>query len=220
MSWQPRENGKMGATKYRNASAVLVTPRGVARKVVAPMRNQCIPTTSEDTTESVRIPLHSTRGDNLYAVVDAVDVALVSAYRWHPLYKSNGAYAYAKATVNGKRQTILMHRLILGIDDPGIWGDHWDHNTLNNRRKNLRAVTPYENTMNRQLSHNGKSKHVGVSWDGHAQKWRARIRTGSIDQSLGLFASESDAANAYDKAARNYSGSEAIVSFLAEDDVS
>lgn len=43
--------GRIRATKYRNASAVLVTPRRATSKGLAPMLDQSTPTTTEDTTE-------------------------------------------------------------------------------------------------------------------------------------------------------------------------
>jgi hypothetical protein len=44
----------------------------------------------------------------------------------------------------------MLHRLLLGRAPDGLWWDHKNHNTLDNRRKNLRAITPSANAQNRR----------------------------------------------------------------------
>ena len=68
---------------------------------------------------------------------DPEDHELVSNYNW------NYVNGYAKS---GR---ILMHRLILGLTDPSIQGDHIDHNKINNCRANLRACNKSQNQWNR-----------------------------------------------------------------------
>jgi len=54
-----------------------------------------------------------------------------------------------------------------------------------------------------------KSKYTGVTWDGRAGKWRARILAGGEHRSLGQFENELDAAEAYNKAAAEKDADEA-----------
>lgn len=91
---------------------------------------------------------------------------------------------YAVCGKDGK--TILMHRLVMGIEDGSIHVDHADHDKLNNQRSNLRAGTQAENNRN--------SHFVGVGWHKAAGKWRAWSRYEC--RHLGLFDTELAALNA------------------------
>jgi hypothetical protein len=58
-------------------------------------------------------------------------------------------YVFGNTVVNGKRHTELLHRFLM--EEPkGLDVDHINHDTLDNRRVNLRAVTHAENLRNRK----------------------------------------------------------------------
>ena len=120
-------------------------------------------------------------------LVDEVDVELISRYNWSIV---NG---YVKA---GKT---LIHRLILGITDPNVFIDHVNHNTLDNRRANLRICTRSENQHNRKKQQS-TSRFKGVTR--FSGKWFAQIRHNNNYNYLGLFNCELTAAKAYDRASR------------------
>ncbi len=84
-----------------------------------------------------RIPL--TRGQ--FALVDDEDLPLVLGQRWYANRSSTGQY-YA---INGQR--LGMHRLITNCPK-GLEVDHINHDTLDNRRSNLRVCTHKENMRN------------------------------------------------------------------------
>jgi len=138
-----------------------------------------------------------------YAIVDEPDYHKVAPYKWHML---GGRYAVAK--VGGK--TILMHRLIMG-DLPGTAYDHRNGFGLDNRQSNLRKATQKENMRNcRKRQFHGKpdkitsSKYKGVSWRKDRHRWQAYIGSPSAEssrQSLGCYATEEEAATAYNAAA-------------------
>ena len=71
--------------------------------------------------------------------------------------------------------------------------DHIDGNGCNNVWRNLRAVTPRENAVNRRKPANNTSGTVGVAWHKQARKWHARIVLGRHDKSLGFFHNKEDA---------------------------
>lgn len=85
-------------------------------------------------------------------------VALVSDYDYEIITKDSkgkpclwqaakcGTNIYARRTirVNGKKQTIYMHRLIMNASKD-MQVDHKNGRTLDNRRCNLENVTPDEN---------------------------------------------------------------------------
>lgn len=94
-----------------------------------------------------RIPL--TRGQ--FALIDSDDYARVSPFRWlaMPTPTSGGSY-YAAANVkdaDGRRRTIYMHRLIANAPT-GKEVDHVNHETLDNRRSNLRLGSHLDNMRN------------------------------------------------------------------------
>jgi len=157
------------------------------------------------------IPLHGVKAAGRVAFVDADDYDLVMPYRWSVLEVPgrSGPYAIAKVTPGRKGTRKYMHQLITGYART----DHWNHDGLDNRRENLRDVTPRLNLANQRPRHRASSRYKGVvPRDG---KWEARIKgdgSGKV-HILGRFATELDAALAYDMAARHYFGQFACPNF-------
>lgn len=87
-----------------------------------------------------KIPLFGKLGLGKYALVDDEDVERVAGTKWHV---SDSGYAVNRY----KGKTLRMHRLINETPD-GLVTDHINHNRLDNRKKNLRAVTQKENVRN------------------------------------------------------------------------
>lgn len=78
------------------------------------------------------------------SIVDADNVSTLEKYNWAASWnKRLGAYyAMTSCAVNGKRVSLLMHRVILNMSvEDKRHCDHRDGNTLNNRRENLRPAT-------------------------------------------------------------------------------
>ncbi len=84
--------------------------------------------------------------------------------------------------------------------------DHRNEKKLDNRRSNLRAATTSQNRGNEGLRKNNTSGYKGVSWSEWAGKWMARIRVNYKHIHLGYFKWKTDAARAYNKAARKHFG--------------
>lgn len=138
------------------------------------------------------IPLRGKDGSiRAYAIVDDEDAPALMKYRWS--LTSNG-YARRGFWSQGKKHFVYMHRAILGICDPKVYGDHRDRDRLNNRRSNLREVTSAENHQNLGAGDKGASMYRGVGWMRSVGKWRAQHQIHGETVHLGLFTSEEEAA--------------------------
>ena len=87
-------------------------------------------------------------------MVDDADYDWLNQWKWYATAnRVGGFYAGRKVPVpGGGYHHILMHRQILGLGrfDPRQ-GDHIHHNTLDNRRSEIRVCTPQENSLNRRI---------------------------------------------------------------------
>ena len=140
---------------------------------------------------------------NMVALVDDEDYALLNKYKWHVSKYSNIFYA-ARTIKNpdGKQTTILMHREILGLKKGDKKeADHINHSGLDNRRCNLRICSHSENLCNKTPKKDGSSPYNGVSWNTHRKKWQANIRIDGKLKFLGRFSKPEQAALTYDLAA-------------------
>ena len=142
-----------------------------------------------------RIPL----SQGQYAIVDDKVYAKLSKYKWYALWCKDIHNYYAVRNIrlsNGKDTLQLMHRRILGLKrGDKRQGDHIDHNTLDNRRSNIRIVTNQENQHN-------KRRVRGYTKQGC--KYQAQIKVKGIKIRLGLFNTRSEARAAYLTAKRIY----------------
>ena len=139
------------------------------------------------------------------ALVDDADYEWLSAFKWYAHKRDNGDF-YAIQRIRNppdKEVQIRMHRMILyGVPEV----DHWNHNTLDNQRGNLRAATKSQNQANSRRHEDNRSGFKGVTWRKDAGKWVARIIASRRQIHLGFFTGIADAARAYDKAARENFG--------------
>jgi len=147
------------------------------------------------------IPL--TKGQ--FAIVDDADFDWLMQWRWHVSEKG-----YAIRYSNRKR--IRMHRFITGVP-LGEEVDHKNRNKLDNQRHNLRPATRAQQAYNRSKHKITTSPFKGVYWDKQKNKWHARIKLNRKFIHLGFFASDADAAKAYDEAAYIYFGEFAATNF-------
>lgn len=143
------------------------------------------------------------KNKNKYVVlVDDEDFEWLNKIRWRLLFGNDKIYACTGAHPN----VILMHRIILGITDRNIFGDHKDGNGLNCQRNNLRAANGTQNNANSNLNLKNKtSKYRGVYWNVQMQKYRASIQCVKPIH-LGYFDNQVNAAIAYNIAANKYFG--------------
>lgn len=137
-------------------------------------------------------------------LIDDADQMLVAGFAWRVQKITNSELMYARAWHN--RMLFLMHRLILGAA-PDDQVDHWNGNGLDNQRHNLRIASYSQQRANQGKQRNrltnrpSTSQYKGVCWDKSRSKWIASLGVRTNRRQLGRFASEEDAARAYDAAA-------------------
>ena len=107
---------------------------------------------------------------------------------------------YIRGKINNK--SIPIHRLI--VDCPkGLVVDHINGNKHDNRKINLRITTNQGNTQNKiNKIKNTTSKYFGVRKVASG-RWNASIKTNQVAMYLGTFATEEEAALAYNKKAED-----------------
>lgn len=112
-------------------------------------------------------------------------------------------------------RTILMHRAIMGVDDPRkvIFRDG---DPTNCTRENLVVKGPRFQPRQRTKK-GGSSQYRGVSWNRTKGMWQAYIRVDRKLKHLGFFEptpeGERKAAETYDEAARTRLGDMAVLNF-------
>lgn len=126
-------------------------------------------------------------------LIDDEDYDLLSKFTW----KINTS-GHVQTIRLGK--TILLHRFVLGIDNPDIIVDHRDRVKINCQKYNLRVTDIKGNSRNRTSI--GKSGHTGVYKVGN--KYRARIKVDGRNISLGNYTNIEEAINARKQAELKY----------------
>jgi hypothetical protein len=134
------------------------------------------------------------------AIVDAIDLEWVRRYRWYAKWdaKSGAYYVWTGMRYRdgeGKQQTMTesLHRMVMQAS-ARLNVDHQNHNTLDNRRANLRVVTHAQNMQNLKGARKGSSSGVrGVSWDAAYGKWKVGLKVNGRQIYLGRYDSLEDA---------------------------
>lgn len=149
------------------------------------------------------------------ALVDDADFEFLNQWKWIAIKDENTFYAARGEYKNGKQTTLQMHRVLLGLINPKIEGEHIDRNGLNNQRNNLRIANRSQNCSNRPSFKGSSSKYKGVSRFGNTNKWRARIQKDSVSKTIGIFNNEQEAALAYNNEAEKLHGDFAYLNKIA-----
>lgn len=143
-----------------------------------------------------------------FAIVDVEDYEWLNQWKWTAWWssKTRSFYAVRNEYITRKNvKRIIMSRQILNCPK-GMIADHKNHDTLNNRRYNLRIATTSQNTCNSGKRRNNTSGFKGVMLHPATGKWRARIKKNYKTIDLGCFKTPEEAHEAYKLAAKDLHG--------------
>lgn len=128
--------------------------------------------------DTIVIFIESPKHGHFEVLIDTEDVPKIENYRWCVKYypRDKVFYIVANTTIKNKRKMLKMHRLITNCPDQMVV-DHTNHNTLDNRKQNLRVCTDKQNKENiiRAKSHNKSSGLRGIYWDKQRKKWKVKL---------------------------------------------
>jgi hypothetical protein len=120
--------------------------------------------------------IRTTKGQ--FAVVGIDDFPLLSQLKWQAYWSDHTQSYYPKCawhdpTRKSRQRHISMSRLIMGVvDDPSVWVDHINHDTMNHRRNNLRLANAKQSARNRRIR-----RAQGLKWTTPASngRWIAQV---------------------------------------------
>lgn len=165
-----------------------------------------------------RVPVRS-RKQRMEAIIEAEDLPKVRGKNWNWSRRSDSDEIEIVLATMTERQTPLK-RIIMGVENAG--GEHRishiNGDPLDCRRANLVDKTSAEvargvSKMRERAGEPLSSKYKGVCWCEQRGRWLAQIRKDDVHRHLGRFEDEVEAAEAYDKAARELFGEFAHLNF-------
>lgn len=134
------------------------------------------------------ILLKKRTGETVETIINTEDYEKIKHIHW---YKAGD---YVRGFITSGDSGYSLHRMLMG-DPKGYFIDHINHNTLDNRKENLRVVTTGQNTQNMKgAMKNNKSCGIrGVTWCKSNSKWMARITVNKKRFTVGFFDNLEDA---------------------------
>lgn len=135
---------------------------------------------------------------------------------WQARGTGKWLYATTCLTSTKRRYYVHLHHAVLGPPPKGFVTDHINGNRFDNRRCNLRHCTNAENVRNAHAKPKGGSRFKGVYQNATSRKWRAQIGFKGRRIRIGEFATEIEAAVAYNLKAQELFGEFASLNPIPE----
>jgi hypothetical protein len=116
---------------------------------------------------------------------------------------ASSGYLTVSLFKNGNHESHTIHKLVAIVFKNHkpcghkLVVNHINFDRSDNRAVNLEITTQRKNTNKKHLK--SSSKYIGVYWCTQSKKWRSRIRINNKRKYLGLFKTELEASEAYQK---------------------
>ena len=167
--------------------------------------------------DSTKIELKRRNKDSLWTVIDTEDLERVLnfPYSWCAGYRKNTDSWYARSTihkldkVNHNSHGIYLNYFIADVDsNSGYCVDHENHNTLDNRKSNLRVTEILHNDRNRKGKNcNNTSGYRNVSCISNSKyPYRVQLMINGKNTPLGDFDDVDEAGTFAEKMRQKYYG--------------
>lgn len=133
-----------------------------------------------------------------YAIVDDEIFEIINQVKWYAQYSPGNRSFYVVRGIkldSNRWHLDRLHWWVIGRPLKGLFVDHINGNTLDNRRSNLRIVSNRENQSNQKRHRSGKL--VGSRFNKKTKKWSSKIRMNGKEIYLGYFSTEIEAHQAY-----------------------
>ena len=130
-------------------------------------------------------------GTRLEMVIDTSDLERADEHpwNWYAIWSKNSKSFYCQGNVNhnGFKTTIMFHRFLTKCPKDMVC-DHFNNDTLDNRRINIRVVTDAQNKQNHNGAQSNNTSGVrGVYWNKANGKWVAQMKVNAKQTYLGSF---------------------------------
>jgi hypothetical protein len=113
-------------------------------------------------------------------IIDTSDIDLVKDIKWHT-HKNRDGDLYCVSNKTGP-----IHRLIMNAPDNMVV-DHINHNTLDNRKENLRVCTNQQNVTSCKTHKSNISGCKGVYWSKDKNKWTVQVTINNKTKYIGRY---------------------------------
>lgn len=153
----------------------------------------------DEENQIAKIELYRRNEENLWTIIDLEDLEKVInfSYTWSAKHDPKLNQYYAETTIyegtkdgKAKYKALKLHKFISNAADNEVV-DHVNHDTLDNRKSNLRNIPYGKNSTNRKTKNsNNKSGYRNVSWSKSENVWRVQISINGKNTYLKSFSYE------------------------------
>lgn len=149
-----------------------------------------------------------------FTKVDDDDFEKFAIYRWQAKDTDKKNIRAIRTVYIGKKHNIALSRVIMNAPK-GTYVDHINHDTLDNRKSNLRFCNKSQNNYNQKLRSDNTTGYKGVHYiktGNRRKRWGVIIKKNKYIF-LGYYKTKEEAAKIYDKTAKKYFGEFALLNF-------